>query len=144
MTAASIRALLVPALEKEFPGRGLRVSSPPDPLVATFPAACAEVGDVLIYDDAVEATVCIEHVTHHHVTASDAGIGEDERAREITEGVVEFLHDLFADRVLLWSFQRGQGGGGWSRPHDGSLPADVSADADVFVWSRRIANLDGR
>lgn len=139
---ARIREILLPALEAAFPASGMRIGNPPGP-VAVFPAACAEVGDVQVYDDGEEATVVIENVTHHHTNPYDSSpydpkMTPSERAQWITDEVVEFLHALFDDRVLLWSRQQGKGGGGWSRPYEGIIPDDVPQDADVFVWSGRV------
>lgn len=133
----AIREVLVPALEAAFPGAGMCISSPPDP-VAIFPAACAEVGDLRIFDDGDEATVVIENVTHHHTTPYDPDMSGSERVQWITDEVVEFLLALFDDRVFLWSRQQGKGGGGWKQPYEGVIPDDVPEGADMFVWSRRI------
>ena len=128
---------LVPALERAFPGRGLRVTPGGKP-VAVFPAACPEVGDLMIYDDGEEATVLIENVTHHHSRPYDQGLTADALARWVAEDVVAFLTDLFADEVLLWAINKGQGGGGWRRGFRGTVPADIPVEAEVFVWSRCI------
>ena len=133
----TIREVLVPALEAAFPASGMRAAPPPKP-VAVFPAACAEVGDVQIYDDGDEATVVIEYVTHHHINPYDSAMTLSERAHWVTHEVVEFLRALFDDRVFLWSLQRGKSGGGWTQPYEGVIPDDVPEDADMFVWSRRI------
>ncbi|MHC9539942.1 MAG: hypothetical protein AB9903_10520 [Vulcanimicrobiota bacterium] len=60
-----IRDVLLPKLMDRFPGRGLRTGAPPG-LIAVFPAAHPEVGDLTIYDDGEEATVCIGTITHGH------------------------------------------------------------------------------
>lgn len=133
----TIRDVLVPALQAAFPASGLRVATPPQP-VAVFPAACADVGDVQIYDDGDEATVVIEKVTHHHTHPYDSDMSPRERAHWVTNEVVEFLHALFDERVILWSRQQGRGGGGWRQPYEGVIPDDVPQDADIFVWSRRV------
>ena len=133
----TISEVLVPALEAAFPGSGMRVSTLPEP-VAVFPAACAEVGDVQIYDDGDEATVVIENVTHHHCNPYNSEMNPRERAQWVTHEVVEFLRALFEDRVFLWSRQQGKGGGGWTQPYEGVIPDDVPEDADMFVWSRRV------
>jgi hypothetical protein len=135
--SVTIREVLVPALEATFPASGMRALAPPGP-VAIFPAACAEVGDVQIYDDGDEATVVIENVTHHHTNPYDTDMTPHERAEWVTQEVVAFLHALFDDRVFLWSRQQGKGGGGWQQPYEGVIPDDVPEDVDMFVWSRRV------
>jgi hypothetical protein len=133
----TIREVLVPALEAAFPASGMRVAAPPEP-VAVFPPACAEVGEVKIYDDGDEVTVVIENVTHHHTNPYDSEMTPNERAQWVAHEVVEFLQALFGDRVFLWSRQQGKGGGGWKQPYGGVIPDDVPQDADMFVWSRRV------
>jgi hypothetical protein len=81
----------------------------------------------------------IENITHHHVTPDDETLNAEERCRWITEEVAEFLMQLFADQVFLWSINKGAGGGGWKLPFDGEIPADVHSGADMFVWSRRLS-----
>lgn len=134
----SIRDSLIPALQEAFPDHGIRVSAPPDP-IAVFPALCAEVGDVLVYDDGDEATIVIENVTHHHTNPYDSGISEHERELWITERVLAFLHELFSDRVLLWSVEKGRTCGGWHGNFNGIVPSNIPAEADTYVWSRRIS-----
>jgi hypothetical protein len=136
-SSVTISQVLIPRLREKFSHRRPRLASPPEP-VAVFPAACSEVGHLSIYDDGDEATVLIEHVTHHHVNPNDGSLSSEERARFVTESVVEFLEELFADRVLLWAIERGERGGGWLRPFEGDISGEVPHDADVFVWSKRI------
>jgi len=133
----TIREALTPALQDIFHDRGLSLSTSTN-LVAKFPAECPDVGNVLIYDDGEEATVLIENITHHHANPYDGTLNADERSRLITDEVVEFLRELFADRVLLWSIDKGAGGGGWRMPFEGVVPADIPSGADIFVWSRRL------
>lgn len=133
----TIREVLVPTLKAAFSDFGVRFAEPPAP-VAVFPAACSEVGDVQIYDDGDEATVVIENVTHHHTNPYDPEMNSSDRARWITNEVVEFLQTLFDDRVFLWSRRQGHGGGGCHWPFEGVIPDGVPDDADLFIWSKRI------
>ncbi len=133
----TISEVLLPALEAAFPASGLRVATTEN-LVAVFPAACSEVGGVLIYDDGDEATVDIENITHYHFNPYDSEISPYELALWVTNEVVEFLQALFDDRVLLWSRQQGRGGGGSLQPYEGVIPDYLPEDADIFVWSRRL------
>jgi hypothetical protein len=82
--------------------------------------------------------VVIENVTHHHVNPYDEAVNTEERCRWISEEVMVFLSQLFADRVFLWSINKGVGGGGWKRAFDGAIPPDTPSGADMFVWSRRL------
>ena len=130
----TIRDVLLPALRAAFPHRGLRAGDTPN-VVAVFPAACAEVGDLTIHDDGDEATIYLGHVTHTHFGPTYLDQPEDERALAIRDEVVEFLRELLADRVLLYSVEGSEDG--WSR-YDGTIPRDIPRSAKKFVWSRRI------
>jgi hypothetical protein len=129
--------LLVPALLEAFPTSGMRVGMRPDP-VAVFPAVCDGVGDVLILDGGDEATVVVQNITHHHENPYDASLVGEERYEWITRRVVAFLLELFDDRILLWSRDAGQRGGGWIRLGADATEDGAPHDADVFVWSRRV------
>ena len=133
----AIADILLPKLRARFGDKGLVVGSPPD-AIAWFPASCAEVGDLRIHDDGDEVTIYIDNVTHGHVNPYDEAKSADDVAQWITDYVVEFLDELFADRVLLWAVDGGKSMGGWRMGFRGEIPRTVPKDADVFVWSRRL------
>jgi hypothetical protein len=92
------------------------------------------VGDISIWDDGEEATFVIGNITHHHFTDYTPGISEEEAAYNISEDVIGFLEDLFADRVLLW--KSSSGGGGLRVLQEGEMP-QVHSDAGTqfYFWS---------
>jgi len=55
----TIRDHLIPALKATFGGSDRQIDPENNP-IARFPGVQKEVGDVLIYDDGDEATVCVE------------------------------------------------------------------------------------
>lgn len=130
-----LRDSLLSALVNAFPDHDLRTSDSPDP-VAVFHAACPEVGELLIYGDDDEAIIEIGNITHGHFSIYDETMGLDARHCAISEEVVGFLRELFADKVLLWTLGKGRSGG-WSMPFEGRVPSDVPSEAKVFVWSGR-------
>jgi hypothetical protein len=132
-----IRDVLVPALEKTFPNRGLRTGEPPD-AIAVFPAAHPDVGDVMIYDDGNEATVGIGTITHGHFGWADSKRMEAEIAQSVTDEVVRFLTDLFADRIVLWK-SSGGAGGWWMVGRDNTLSI-MEVDDPTYLWSGPVAN----
>src|SRR5258707_9614723 len=108
-----IRDRLIPAFKREFASWEIVFDSPPQP-IATFPAAQAAVGRVLIYDDGDEATVLIENITHGHFNPYDEKLSDAQRDEIVTEDVINFLKALFSDRVLLHSSADNRTGG-WTR-----------------------------
>jgi len=128
-----IRDVLVPALQARFRIRGLKTGTPPEP-VAVFPAVSPAVGDITIFDEGNEATLKIGTLTHQHFNPYNTALSQSERAKIITEEMVEFLRRLFADRVLIL---RGKGTA-WSSVRvlddDDELPA-IPPNTEGFLWS---------
>ncbi len=96
-----LSSLLLPTLRERFPGRRMAEGEPPAPC-AVFPGVHPGIRGVSVYDDGHELTVCVDDLTHGHFAEYDDTILEAERDRRIVEAVVEFLDDLFADRVAVW------------------------------------------
>ena len=126
----SIREVLLPALLLRFPDRPFRAGSPPAAVVI-YPCCHPDVGDLEIFDDGDEATIVLGRHTHSHFNPYDASVTETELASMVTQSVIEFLDDLFADRVLIWSIE-GHSGGWTSLPESSS---GVPAAARAFRWS---------
>lgn len=124
-----IAAKLVPKLQARFAAHELRLGKEGEPCV-TFPAVHPEVGDVLVYDDRDEATVVAGNFTHGHFGNYDEGIDKAERAERIADDVVQFLDDLFSDRIVLWGSHRG--GGGWRKREVPDREDDLETG---YVWS---------
>ena len=83
-----------------------------------------------IDDDGDEITLFIGNVTHGHFNRFD--LDGDEAAQAIGEAVVEFLGELFSDRIVVWKRSLS---GGWSAVPDG-LPPQPHGDAESHLWSR--------
>jgi hypothetical protein len=122
--------LLLPILRERFPGRGLVEGTPPEPC-AMFPGTHPGIRGVSIYDDGHELTVCVDDLTHGHFAEYDDAMPEAEWASRIVESVVDFLDDLFADRVAVWG--QFNVGGGWYRIDLGGSGAGPGIPE--FVWS---------
>jgi hypothetical protein len=85
------------------------VGVPPDSC-AVFPAIHPAVGDISIRDDGTELTVYIGNFTHLHFAYFEDDLSPEQKAHCIVEGVVQFLEDIFADRVIMWGSHRDGGG----------------------------------
>jgi len=129
---------LLPELRTRFADRRLHSGTAPNE-VAIFPAAHPDVGAVTIWDDGDEATVGIGEITHGHFNPYDNSLSPEQIARRVTEEVIEFLEDLFADRVLLWKSPDGRSGG-WrvltSKTND-SLKEGSNL---TYLWSGPVRN----
>ncbi|HKU44867.1 MAG TPA: hypothetical protein VJR89_42200, partial [Polyangiales bacterium] len=96
-----------------------------------FPAAHPGFGDLVILDDGHEATIELGTLMHTHIDARHRGNEAQAPEELITEAVVEFLDDLFADRIVVWSVP-GKAGGYY---YVGGTSHRVPNDAKTFVWS---------
>jgi len=134
----AITATLLPMLKQTFPERAMRAGTPPDP-VATFPAAHPDVGDLRIWDEGDEATVAIGEITHSHFNPYDSSLSADQIAARVSAEIVDFLEDLFADRVLLWSSGIA-GSGGWQQIPANAPPQFMGSNARTYHWSGPIPN----
>ena len=79
---------------------------------------------MLIWDDGVEATVAVGKITHGHFNPYDARLTAEQATEHVSADVIEFLDDLFADRILLWTSGDGRSGG-W-----GPLGAETNPSLD--------------
>jgi hypothetical protein len=128
-----IKDSILAELKRRFPDQSYSVGDDAR-TVAVFPAAHTQVGNVTIWDDGDEATVFIENITHGHFTSYDETLSKQEREKVVTEDVVDFLSELFADRVLLWTSESGRSGG-W-KMLQGQSPAELMHEkAKCFLWS---------
>lgn len=104
-----------------------------------FAAASPDVGDATVEFEDEEVTVHIGAFTHRHFgTGMHTHDDARERARAAVGDVNEYLRDLFADRLALWSF--GRGAGGTFRLSGSSFSRLVARlfagiGADLVLWS---------
>jgi hypothetical protein len=135
-----IRDVLQPALQSKFPNRGFRTDDSPN-AIGIFPAAHEEVGEVTIWDDGDEATVAIGDITHGHFNLYDENLAPEEIEKRVTEDVVGFLTDLFADRIILWKSPDGRSGG-WRILGDDNRYSIMDSDDQTYLWSGPVRNPD--
>ncbi len=128
-----IRDRLLPALKEAFPDKRFSFAAPPDPVV-TLPSGCTEIGDLMIYDDGEEATVCFSEITHGHFNPFDPSLAQDQVDQQVTEAVVYFLLRLFSDHVLLYRTPS-RGTGGWYVFEEAPKEDAFVEGREYFVWS---------
>ena len=121
---------MLPALRARFPNRAFVLGRAPTE-IATFPAAHPGFGDLVIHDDAHEATIVLGTLMHTHIGSHYSTRTPEERDRAVVEDVLEFLNDLFEDRIVVWCVP-GKSGGYY---YIGRKSARVPQTATMFVWS---------
>jgi hypothetical protein len=124
---------LIPALVEKYGSQSFKAGHRPEP-IAIFPAAHPEVGNLVIYDDGCEATVCVGEITHYHFNPYQS-LTQEELDKVVTESVLRFLEELFSDKVIL---SRIAGGGGGRTESNEQITSVPSHGRDVF-WSGQCA-----
>jgi hypothetical protein len=135
----AIRDILVPLLVERFKDRGLRLDTSPD-LIAVFPAAHPDVGDVRISEgNGGGADVAVGDVARDHFfNPYEEERNTSEAAEGIARNVMRFLQELFADRLLMWRSTDGRTRG-WRERGDAGHTAPLVVDDRAyytFIWSR--------
>ncbi len=108
-----LRDVLLPVLRSRFARMEIRFGTPPEP-IAVFAAAHPQVGEVSVFDAGEEARVHIGRIAHAHFCGLPKADTEREQLENTTEDVVDFLAELFSDRVVLHESTDGRTGG-WKR-----------------------------
>jgi hypothetical protein len=99
---------------------------------AVFPAKHPSVGEVTIREDDNELIVSLGDITHGHFGSYVVGLTETEHAAVISQVLINFLQDLFADRYLLF---KATWGGGWTLRDNVSDEKLRSSHRQWFRWS---------
>lgn len=129
MQRRTLRDIVIPVLQQQFPDRPFVVGV--NGQVATFAAAHPGFGELVIFDDGDEVTVCVGRLTHTHFgPVKDVSVTADVEMT-IIEPLIEFLKDLFADRLLVWCVPGKCGGYQWVDDH----ARDIPKEAMMFLWS---------
>jgi hypothetical protein len=82
----------------------------------------------------VEPLTTLNQITHSHFDSYDQTLSADERAKDISESVIDFLTSLFSNKLLMHRSSDGRSGG--SRIIK-QLPLDWPAFPDdlLYLWS---------
>lgn len=131
-----IRDALLPELITRFPDRGFQTTNSGSNTIGFFPAAHPDVGNLYIADDGDEATLFIGDLTHLHFHFEAGEAGPEKR---VANDVLEFLDELFADRILIWK-SRTMSGDGATPIENASFFAGIKPDDLTFVWSGPFTN----
>ena len=119
---------LLPLLKTRFAESRFTFEAGQRPRVI-IPAAHATVGDIILYDDGDEITAYVGQFTHSHFSNYE-NIATPEKERIISQDVIGFLEEMFADRIVMWG---SHSGGGGCRSID--YVESVSQKAKEYVWS---------
>lgn len=92
-------------------------------------------GELSIHGDADELTFFLGDITHCHFSQECLGGGKYSPQAELIEEAIEFLRDLFSDKVVFYRARNGGRDGSIQCPSEQQF-AKVMADCNCFVWSK--------
>lgn len=95
---------LVAEIERCFPN--LEYSTDAENKEIMIPSGSAVIGNICITDDIHELSVFVGNFSHWHSSSTDP----DNATSIIVEQVVEFLRDLFQDKIVMWGSSESYGG----------------------------------
>ena len=105
----------------------------------TIPAKSSEVGDIMIYDDSHELTIGVGNFTHWHASCYDESLNGIEKEKSIVSDVIDFLTDLFNEKIIMWGSN--ESGGGFYNI-EGNLDeqdSPLEPEKEIkYVWSGKI------
>ena len=140
----AIREVLSEALLERFGERGLCVGPPPGP-IAIFPAKHVDVGDVSVRDTGIEGNlsvlVSVGDIIADDFQNYDSHLQNRVREERLTADVVQFLHEILIDRLLVWRSTDGRHAGWRERGNTGVSEPLVLDDRTyrLYVWSGPVA-----
>ncbi|WP_160062117.1 hypothetical protein [Psychromonas sp. L1A2] len=121
---------LVKKVESEFPNNNFHLNA--QEFLISISPKCAEFGVVEIQDDCDEFIIFIGKFTHVHISCHDASLNKQQQAESAASEVVEFLSDLFSDKIVLWGST--EKGGGYYYPEFSSAENQDTQ----WLWSGAI------
>lgn len=134
----TLSALAKHAVQVNFPGLAMSYGEPPEAIITVEPVH-PDFGPVEVLDDEVELTVHCGRFTHVHLSNFDEAITPEERNARIVADLIDFLRDVFADRVEFWGSHR-SGGGCRVRHSQGPVSQFLGVADAEFTWSGPIKN----
>ena len=137
--ALTIYAALRRAFEETFSNRIATFGEPPS-AVADFEAGHPIVGNASVWLEDGVPMVVIGDLTHRHFEGESDGVVQPDEQAQVIADLVQFLHDLFADRVLLWRRPGTRGLGGSLAPADDIRWSLIEAADETFYWSGPATN----
>jgi hypothetical protein len=113
-------------LEAQFPN--LQFSADDEKKLISIPPIHENVGSLDIQDDYDELTIFVGNFTHWHCGCINDSSGAVEEVQEIVSGVVEYLHDMFNDKIFMWGSAMKSGG-------TQLIEDDFKTNKQGYVWS---------
>ncbi len=124
--------VLITKLKLEFPDVEFNVDQ--SGYLVSIPPTYPEFGNIEIQDDNEEFIIFIGGFTHIHISCHDLTITKQKRVEVAVNEVVEFLYDLFTDKIVFWGSS--ENGGGFYYPEFSS----IKNNERKWLWSGEVTS----
>jgi hypothetical protein len=118
-------------LESEFSSLHFIVDE--DSRSVSIPPIYEAFGCIEIQDYGSELIIFVGNFTHWHVSCYEEDLSDKEKTEIIVEDVVEFLHDVFNDKIIMWGSNQ-DGGGFMDRDEQQSQKSQLKKH-QWWLWS---------
>ncbi|WP_370316638.1 hypothetical protein [Pseudoalteromonas sp.] len=121
-------------IREEFPSLEYSLNECGDTLIINGPNDL--IGNVELEDDLDEIIVMVGSFTHWHAACYDQTITKEERYQQISAEIINFLKDLFSNKLVLWGSHK-TGGGFYNIDFDINEQDSPSEPEEIeqFFWS---------
>ena len=92
-------------------------------------------GELVIHDDGDELTFYLSDITHCHFSQDYLGDGKYSSEANVIEEAIDYLSDLFSDRVVFYRALNGGRDGSIQCPSPDQT-SKVLADCNCYLWSK--------
>lgn len=130
---SQLKQTILNALQENFEDASVEYE-PDEIYLAKFKGNIDEVGDLYIEEDSEEAIVFIGQITHRHFYNYDDEKNENEKALAIAQDIVNFLNELFSDKIEFYGY--GTGGGSRERSSKSrGFWSKLFLGKQSYIWS---------
>ena len=127
---------LLPAFRRAFPDVGASERVEEGNLWITIAALSADVGPLEVMVDSEEATIYLGEHTHTHISPWTHGDEATDANSAITDATIDYVSDVLADRVVIWShYVDGQQVSGGAYHREVEEPTWRPHGAAAYLWS---------
>ncbi len=123
---------MITKMETEFPTLDYSVNQ--DSRSISIRSAYPEIGNIDIQDHYDELTIFVGNFTYWHAGCTVKNLSEPQMAEQITQDVIDFLHDLFNDNIVMWGSHL-HGGGFYINGERPTSHTWLGADHQEWLWS---------
>jgi hypothetical protein len=123
---------------EKFPEQAFSFGEKNNAARLVIPAKHAEFGDIEIEQEGEELILVAGHLTHVHFASYNNELSPAETYTAILDEILDFLDNVFNDRVVFWSVHR-SGGGCYVVDADNDW-SKSKLEGNEFVWSGPLAS----